>query len=151
MLNTFFDLEKAFWDVEGIEVNGAVVPAHYTTELVKAVCGGRFGVVRSGYDGIVPGTQNPSYTVTNHYSYYTSGEQSNLYALSSYNNSGVTDAYNQAAVDYAQANNKILICYFHENAMDATKWQRVSDMIDYAKTKGLEFITLGDIPYLLSN
>lgn len=151
MLNTFFDLEKAFWDSEGIEVKGAVVPAHYTTELVKAVCGGRFGVVRSGYDGIIPGTQNPSYTVTNHYSYYTSGEQSNLYCLSSYNNAGVTDAYNQAAVDYAQANNKILICYFHENAMDATKWGVVSDMIDYAKTKGLTFITLGDIPYLLNN
>lgn len=150
LMNTFFDLEKAFFDENGIELRGAVIPAHYTTELVKAICGGRFGVVRSGYAGIVPGTQDPSGTVTNYYSYYTSGEQSNLYCLSSYNCATVTDTYNTEAVDYAYTNNKILICYFHENAMDTTKWQRVSDMIDYAKTKGLEFITLGDIPYLLN-
>ena len=149
-MNTFFDLEKAFFDAKGIELHGAVIPAHYTTELIKAICGGRFGVVRSGYSGIIPNTQDPAGTVTNFYDYYTSGEQSNLYCLSSYNNASATDAYNTAAVDYAFANNKILICYFHENAMDATMWQRVSDMIDYAKTKGLEFITLGDIPYLIN-
>lgn len=149
MLNTFFDLEKAFFDANGIEVKGAVIPAHYTTELIKAVCGGRFGVVRSGYSGIVPGTQDPAGTVTNYYYHYESGARSNLFCLSSYNCSGVSDAYNQQSVDYAYDNHTILIVYFHENAMDSTKWQTVSNLVDYAKVKGLTFVTLGEIPYLL--
>lgn len=150
IMNTFFDLEKEFFDSKGINLHGAVIPAHYTTELVKAICGGRFGVVRSGYSGIVPGTQEQAGTVTNYYNYYTSGENSNLYCLSSYNCSTVTDAYNEEAVDYTSANHTILICYFHEVDMTTEKWNRVSNLIDYAKTKGLEFITLGDIPYLIN-
>ena len=150
-LNTFFDIEQEFWESEGITVKGAVIPGHYTTELIKAVCGGRFGVVRSGYSGMSAETLQQNGSVDNFYSYYTSGGGSNLYGLSSYNNTTAEASYNTAAIDYAFANNTILICYFHENAMTEEQWTKVSNMIDYAITKGLKFITLGDIPHLLNN
>jgi hypothetical protein len=38
--------------------------------------------------------------------------------------------------------------YWHENALDADKKAIMEGAIDYAKTKGLEFITLDKIPYL---
>ena len=146
-LNNFFDDEKVFWDSLGVDVKSAVIPSHYTSTLVQCVAGGRFGVVRSGgkgYDehGIY------GHTIRNWYDYFTSGEGSNLFGLSSYNVTTHTFAENKLAVDYAYDNNKIMIVYIHENSLNDDKKAVLESVIDYAKTKGLEFITLDKIPYL---
>lgn len=149
-LNNFFDDEKAYFDTLGVELRGAVIPQHRTNSLVKAVAGARFGVVRSGYTGLGPssGGDVDNGSIRNYYDYYTSGARSNIYGLSSYNCAYASTAYNHAAVDYAKANNKIMVVYFHEFDTYAEQQAVVEDLISYAKTIGLEFITLGDIPTL---
>lgn len=146
-LNQFFDDEKAFFDSLGLSVKSAVIPSHYTTPLISAVAGGRYGVVRSGGQGY-DAQGNYGGTVRNYYDYFTSGAGSNLFALSSYNVTTKTLAENKLAVDYAYANNKIMIVYIHENSLTDAKKEVLEGVIDYAKTKGLEFITLDKIPYL---
>ena len=146
-LNKFFDDEKVFWDSLGVEVKSAVYPSHYMSYPIMALVGGRFGVVRSGglgYDA----DGNYGGMVRNWYDYFTSGAGSNLFGLSSYNVTTKSLATNQAAVDYAYANNTILICYIHENSLTTENKAILEGTIDYAKTKGLEFITLDQIPYL---
>lgn len=146
-LNHFFDTEKEFFDDLGLSVKSAVVPSHYMSDIVQVVAGGRFGVVRSGYKGY-DAAGNFGDTIHNYYDYYTSGEGSNLFGLSSYNFAGRSLAQNKDAIDYAFAYNKILIVYWHENALTNETKAIMEDSIDYAKTKGLEFITLDQIPYL---
>lgn len=146
-LNNFFDDEKAFFDNLGVELKGAAIPQHRTNSLVKAVAGARFGVVRSGYSGQGE-DDNPNDSITNYYDYYTSGARSNLFGLSSYNCAGTSISYNHSAADYAKNNNKILIVYFHEFDTGAQQQVVVEDLITYAKSIGLEFIKLGDIPTL---
>ena len=137
-LNAFFDTEKAFFDSVGITLEGAVLPGHYGSDLITALCGGRFGVVRSGYDGHAGGK-------IIHYNAYTSGARSNLFCLSSYNVTDYSLQANKNAVDYAVVNNKLLIVYWHENSLtDATK-AILEEMIDYAKTQDITFCTIGDI------
>lgn len=143
-LVSFFEEEKQFFDSLNVSLQGAVVPGHRTTTLVKAVAGGRFGILRSGYRGQAPDfSYNDS--IQNYYEYWTSGARSNVYGLSSYNISGADDAYNRNAIDYAKANNKILIGYYHEYDLTAEKKAIIESMIDYAKAQGLTFITLGQI------
>ena len=146
-LDQFFDEEKAFFDTLGVDVKSAVIPSHYTTPIVQIVAGGRFGVVRSGLKGY-DAEGNYGDTVHNYYDFYTSGEGSNLYGLSSYNISGYTLDTNKLAINYAYKNNKILIVYWHEISLDSAKKAVIEGAIDYAKTVGLEFITLDKIPYL---
>lgn len=152
-LNDYFNEEEDFFKSKGITPKGAVCPTHVINDMVRAVAGGRFGVVRSGYQG---GTESDIQTyygdhVENFYNYYTSGANSNKYGLSSFNIAAKPLNYSKAAIDYAKANNKILIALFHEFTEDipneATK-QKISDVIDYAKQVGLEFIRLEDIPKL---
>ena len=146
-LNTFFDEEKVFFDSLGLSVKSAVVPSHYMSDVVKIVAGGRFGIVRSGgkgYDDL----GNYGGIVRNYYDYFTSGEGSNLFALSSYNITTQSLESNKLAVDYAFANNKIMIVHIHENSLNADKKAVLESVIDYAKKKGLEFITLDKIPFL---
>ena len=149
-LNNFFDIEKAFFDQLGVEVKGAAPPQIRMNSLVKAVCGARFGVVRGAYYGLKPGPDGDirNDSVSNFYDYYTSGERSNVFGLSGYNCAFTTIAYNHSAVDYAKANNKIMIVYYHEFDIGAEQKAVIEDLIDYAKAQGLEFITIGDIPAL---
>lgn len=149
----FFDSEKVFFDSKGIELHGAVCPAHCINKMVMAVAGGRFGVVRSGYAG---GTtedkaQYNGIDLSNFYDYYTSGANSNKYGLSCFNISAKSLDYSKSAIDYAYANNKILIALYHEfssDLPDVSAKQKIADVIDYAKAKGMTFITLGDIEKL---
>ena len=146
-LNRFFELETEFFTSIGLTANSAVIPSHYTTPLIQAVAGGRYGVVRSGGKGY-DAEGNYGKTVHNWYDYFTSGEGSNLFGLSSYNVSQKTLEENKLAVNYAKANNKIMIVYIHEISLTAEKKAVVEGTIDYAIAQGLEFITLDKIPYL---
>ena len=146
-LNNFFDDQKAYFDTLNVELHGAVIPQHRTNDLVKSVAGARFGVVRSGYSGVGE-DNNENGSIQNFYFNYTSGDRSNLYGLSSYNCSYATTSYNHDAVDYVAEHGGIVIVYFHEFDTYAEQQAVVEDLIAYAKTANLEFITLGQIPSL---
>lgn len=141
-LNEFFDTEKAFFDGVGIEVRGAVIPEHYNSQLIYAVAGGKYGVVRSGYDGHIYPTVCP-------YANYSNGPRSNLYGLTSYNIVDKTLANNKAAVDSALANHYLMIVYIHENSLDAAKKKVIEGLLDYVNETGITQITLGDIPNII--
>lgn len=141
-LNEFFDTEKAFFDGIGIEVRGAVIPEHYNSKLIYAVAGGKYGVVRSGYDGHIYPTVCP-------YANYSNGPRSNLYGLTSYNIVDQTLASNKAAVDSALANHRLMIVYIHENSLDAAKKAVIEGLMDYVNETGITQITLGDIPNII--
>lgn len=141
-LNEFFDTEKAFFDDIGIEVRGAVIPEHYNSQLIYAVAGGKYGVVRSGYDGHIYPTVCP-------YENNSNGPRSNLYGLTSYNIVDLSLANNKAAVDSALANHRLMIVYIHENSLDAAKKAVIEGLLDYVNETGITQITLGDIPNII--
>lgn len=138
-------------------LKGASAPEHATSPMVSVVMGGEFGVMRSGDTSLG--------TVKNIYDYHCIGARSNLYALTCKNiSSGMYNslAKAKAAVDYAVANNLILPIFWHEAIMaNATDLSNANahispdeinnillPMIEYAKSKGVEFITMSQIPYL---
>lgn len=137
-LYSFFDKEQAVWDSLGLVPKSAVCPAHYNNALVRAVAGGRFGVVRSGID-----------YVDNHYEYYTSGSRSNLFGMSSQNVNGGSLDYWKSVIDYAYDNHKIINLYWHDWDLSTENKTILEAVIDYAKTKGITFCTLGEIAHIL--
>lgn len=137
-LYSFFDKEQAVWDSLGLVPKSAVCPAHYNNALVRAVAGGRFGVVRSGID-----------YADNHYAYYTSGARSNLFGMSSQNVNGGSLDYWKSVIDYAYDNHKIINLYWHDWDLSAEQKTILEAVIDYAKTKGITFCTLGEIAHIL--
>ena len=145
-LNSFFETEKAFFANLGISVDSAVIPEHYASTIVKVVAGGMYGVVRSGFNGYDENGQTGS--VKDFYDYYTSGENSNLYCLSSFNFSTSLSG-NKDAIDYAKANNKVVIAYWHENDLTNETKANIEDAIDYALAQGLEFVTLDQLAHMI--
>jgi len=138
-LNSFFDEEKAFFDSIGLTPYGAVCPSHRINNMIRAVAGPRFGCLRTGFQFGTP-----------YYDNYMNGARSNLYGMTCY---GVTDGTLQGQkdhLDYAKANNLLCIIFWHDNDMsDPTTLGRLSDVIDYAISIGIQFVTLKDIPNLI--
>lgn len=139
------------------EYKSASAPEHATDAVVSVVMGGEFGVLRSG--DTVQGT------IKNIYDYKCLGARSNLYCLTAKNfNSGMYNslAKAKAAVDYAIENNLVLSIFWHEAIMasateESSDNEHITDdqinnillpMIEYAKEKGVEFVTLSQIQYL---
>ncbi len=135
----------------------ASAPEHATDAVVSVVMGGEFGVLRSGDTALG--------TIKNIYDYKCLGARSNLYCLTSKNfNSSMYNSLEKAkaAVDYAIENNLLLPIFWHEAIMasateESNEGEHITDeqitnillpMIEYAKTKGVEFVTLSQIPYL---
>lgn len=136
----------------------ASAPEHATNAMVSIVMGGEFGVLRSGDTSLG--------LIRNIYEYKCIGARSNLYCLTSKNfNSGMYNTLKKAkaAVDYAIENNLVLPIFWHEAIMasateESSDNEHITDdqinnillpMIEYAKSKGVEFVTLSQIPYLL--
>lgn len=135
----------------------ASAPEHATNAVVSIVMGGEFGVLRSG--------DTTMGLIKNIYDYKCLGARSNLYCLTAKNfNSGMynTLAKAKAAVDYAVEHNLVLSIFWHEAIMasateESTANEHITDaqisnfllpMIEYAKSKGVEFVTLSQIPFL---
>ena len=134
-LNRFFDKEKEFWDSLGVTVYGAVCPQHRISNMIKAVSGGRFGCLRSGYNyGTVP------------YPNYTNGARSNLYGLCSQSSLDGTLGTQSSILDYCKENNLLRIIHWHENEMSAADKTMLEGIIDYAKSIEMTFVTMKDIP-----
>ena len=137
-LNHFFDKEKEFWDSLGVTVYGAVCPQHRISNMIKAVAGGRFGCLRSGYNyGTVP------------YPNYTNGARSNLYGLCSQSSLDGTLGNQSSILDYCKENNLLRIIHWHENEMSAADKTMLEGIIDYAKSIEMTFVTMKDIPTII--
>lgn len=138
-LNYFFDLEDEFFDSLGLNIYGAVCPSHNIDETVAAVAGHRYHVVRSGYSA-GGGDLMPTYD------WYMNGRGSNIHALNSINISTEPVEDQFAHIDACKENNLLLIGFYHEWELDDAKKTKIESIIDYAKEKGLEFITFDQIP-----
>ena len=137
-LNGFFDDEKAYWDSLGLTAYGAVCPAHNINNLIRAVCGGRFGCLRTGYDDGIPRYQN-----------YTNGPKSNIFGLTSQSSLDGTLDTQKATLDLVAQNHWLRMLHWHENELTAEKKAQLEGIIDYAQSIGLTFITMKDIPNII--
>ncbi len=142
-LAKFFDEQEAFFATKGLVAKGAICPSHYISKMVSAVAGGRYGVVRSGYEGHGEG-------VKNFYNYYTSWSRSNVYGLSSTNTIDHDLSWHQNAIEYIIANHGLIVYYWHDWDLTSTQKTVLEGLIDYAKSRqsatGLTFCKLSEIP-----
>lgn len=142
-LTAYFDTTEALFNSKGIsEIHGAICPGGAsadTNTLVKAIAGGRFGSVFSG------GLQDE----LKYGNYNEVGPRTNQYAMARYSAIGFSSVSDyQAAIDEAYENHYILCPFWHDYSVvdDTAKQAIIEGMIDYAKTKGLTFITMADLP-----
>lgn len=144
-LTAYFDTTEALFASKGIsEIHGAICPGGAsadTNTLVKAIAGGRFGSVFSG------GLQDE----LKYGNYNEVGPKTNQYAMARYSAIGFTAATYQAAIDEAYENHYILCPFWHDYSVvdDTAKQAIIEGMIDYAKSKGLTFITMADLPNII--
>ena len=144
-LNKYFDDTEALFTEKGItEIHGAICPGGAiadTNALVQAVAGGRFKSVFSG--GLQDEIKYGNYNAV--------GARTNMYAMARYSAIGFTQQTYQQAIDDDYNNHYILCPFWHDySVVDSTAKQAIIEgMIDYAKTKGLAFITMADLPYVI--
>lgn len=131
----YLDAEEAAWDALGITVSGCVYPNHANDEYVRAICGAKYDVCCSG-------GKNPVGT----YTHNTLGKKSNMFNLYRIN-LGEQEQTLKNAIDYAKEHEKLVIIWWHDNdiANDSASIAKLKTIIDYAKTRELEFINVGDI------
>jgi peptidoglycan/xylan/chitin deacetylase (PgdA/CDA1 family) len=134
-LYNYLKSEKEKWNSIGINVNGLTYPNHKRNNHTRAICGNLFGVCQSGGADypIIYGTYNQS------------GARSNIFDL--YRNSGTnrTLAQLKSGIDEAYEKHMIYSVMWHDTHLTTSEQQKLKDMIDYAKAKGITFITIGDI------
>ena len=141
-MTAYFDATETLFNNKGIyEIHGAICPGGAsadTNTLVKAVAGGRFGSVFSG------GLQDE----LKYGNYNEAGARTNQYAMARYSAIGFTAATYRAAIDEAYENHFILCPFWHDYSVvdDTARQAIIEGMIDYAKSKGLTFITMADLP-----
>ena len=140
-LNYFFDLEEEYFESMGFKPKTAICPAHSNSKLVEAVASQRFEALRTGYIG-----KNIGYKYG--YGWYANGPTSNLYALDCINISGEWLSDHKRHIDDACENNWLMIGFYHENELNDAKKEKIEATIDYALEKGMEFVTLSEVPHL---
>lgn len=140
-LVSYLQSEMAAWSNMGIEVKGLAYPNHDNNGAVRSVCGSLYGVCCAG------GSASDRVYV---YPNDTLGKASNIFALFRISTYTTSLAQLKAACDYASANKKLVIMFYHDTSLAGVQAQidKVNDIIDYAAGLGLEFVTVGDIPYL---
>ena len=158
-LNTFFDREQAAFESMGITVKGAICPSHCVNDRIRAIVGGRFGSVRSGYGGFLSSQDAANHIpgdVFNPYPHYLTGPKSNCYSYTSYNVIDTDKSLEalKTGLDYAMSQNFVMIIYWHDwnflpsdSGYQANR-EKLEAFIDYAKTKSAIFTTIDKIPKL---
>lgn len=129
-LTEFLKSENEYFESVGINVKGVVYPNNESDALSECVCGSLYGVCAGKL-------RSEPYN-------YLNGKTSNLFSLGRV--SLISASNPKSNLDYAIANNLIMVAYFHDNDLQEQEYYtKVSDFIDYAKSKNVAFITLGDI------
>ena len=136
-LFNYLKSEKEKWASIGLSVNGLTYPNHKRNNHTKAICGNLFNVCQSG------GTNYPIVYGT----YNQSGTRSNMFDM--YRNSGYSRTLDQIkkGIDEAYEKHMIYNVFWHDTDFSTSEEQKqkLKDTIDYAKAKGITFITIGDI------
>lgn len=142
-LNKLLDDAEAIFAEKGItNVYGAICPGQQgytdTNELIQCVVGGRYKAVCSG--GV---NEEISYG-----DYNCAGPRTNMFAINRASVIRLTQTEYQNAIDYAYDNHYVFMPFWHDSEVNASSAYKaiLEGMIDYAKTKGLTFITLKDLP-----
>lgn len=151
-LNDFFTREQEAFTALGITVKGAICPSHCVNNQVRAIAGGWFGVVRSGYKGYKSKADQQNHIpgdVFDGYAFSCSGNRSNIFSLTSFNTNDKTLNELKQALDYAISQNMLLVVYWHDWDLTSAQKANLEAFIDYAKTTTVTFCTLGDIPTLV--
>ena len=137
-LNQYFDWQDRVFADLGLTAYGAVCPSHHINEVISAVAGPRYGCLRTGFGYGTP-----------YYDNYMNGARSNLYGLSCY---GLTDGTLQSQkdhIDKAISDHLLCIVFWHDNSLTTEMRERFEEIIDYAKTSGITFVTMKDIPTIV--
>lgn len=131
--------EKDKWVNLSLNVAGVAYPNHSRNEQVRTICGALYGVCCSG------GSTLPMV-----YSHNTNGARSNIFDLYRISLYSTTENYLKSACDFANSNKKLVIIFWHDNDIygDDDQINKLKNVIDYAKTIGLTFVNVGDIPLI---
>ena len=148
-LREFYSIQKDFWDSLGVTVKAAVCPMHSNNAIVRAIAGGLFGVVRSGYYYGGNTYKKQPFSNVSKDGWGMNGATSNLYALSSVAVEDLTLQEHKDNIDYAVANNLLYVIHWHEAWMTSEHKQLLEDVIDYAKTSSIVLKNLEDVPSLI--
>ena len=136
----FLEDEKTAWSNYNINVNGLCYPNHEHDKDIMAICGSIFNVCATG------GPVSGEYTGTKVlYDNETNGARTNMYEL--YRVSLYSHTLDQLkdSVDYAYANNKLLILFTHDVDVTGDQALKIEDIIDYCKQVGITFTTINDL------
>lgn len=131
--------EKDKWVNLSLNVAGVAYPNHSRNEQVRTICGALYGVCCSG------GPTRPMV-----YSHDTNGARSNIFDLYRISLYSENENYLKGACDFANSNKKLVIIFWHDSDIygDADQINKLKNVIDYAKTIGLTFVNVGDIPQI---
>ena len=141
----FYKKESDAFADYSLTVHGAICPGESgyedTSETIKAIAGGMFGAVFSG------GTHGE----LQYGSFANAGARTSLYAMTRESGIRLDATEYQTAIDYAYDNHTIFCPFWHDEAFtnDATNKTIFEGLIDYAKTKGLTFITMADLKNII--
>ena len=126
----YLKTENEYFESVGINVKGLVYPNNEYDEISECVCGSLYDVCA---DGLHPEPYN-----------YLNGKTSNLFNLGRLSLISASNPKNN--LNYAIANNLLMIAYFHDDDLQEQQYYtKVSEFIDYAKSRNVTFVTLGDI------
>jgi hypothetical protein len=168
-LYEFFKNERDYFNSLGVEVNGAAIPSHYTSNLIQAVAGGLYKVVRASYvtynaQGVADNPPRSLYE----WRPPVSSPRGNIYCLTSANILDYTLAQWKEIIDYAVTNKRLVNIYMHDfNFVErypedtskpaihtataeevAARKALLEGVIDYAKSVNIEIVSLGDVARL---
>lgn len=131
--------EKDKWLNLSLNVAGVAYPNHSRNEQVRTICGALYGVCCSGGS-----------TIPMVYSHNTNGARSNIFDLYRISLYSKTENYLKGACDFANSNKKLVIIFWHDSDIygDNDQINKLKNVIDYAKTIGLTFVNVGDIPLI---
>lgn len=131
--------EKDKWVNLSLNVAGVAYPNHGRNEQVRTICGALYGVCCSG------GPTRPMV-----YSHDTNGARSNIFDLYRISLYSENENYLKGACDFANSNKKLVIIFWHDSDIygDDDQINKLKNVIDYAKTIGLTFVNVGDIPLI---
>ena len=144
-LFTFLDTQRNYLTNNLSAPSSIIYPNHDYNELTATVSGSYYGVCCTG------GVNTP---ITYGGESKLAGARSNMYTLYRFSlfNAQMTNQKIKNAIDYAYENNMIFLPFFHDVDLD-TDYERCKSLLDYcveyANSKGLEFINIGDIPNII--
>lgn len=138
----FLHSEQEAWKSLDLPVSGVCYPDHEHDEYVMAVCGAMYGVCCGG------GMTTNEFQAKNTIFYYETAVQdsrSNMYELYRVSLKSYPEDNLKSAIDYISQNGGLLNLFWHDISLTEEYQTKLIDIINYAKSKSIEFITVGDI------